>query len=273
MPYYTINKKIIITIIIFFVFLALYYLHFLTPIEKMLALFFHPVQTKIVQQGATINKNLKAASVSKNKLIKQVAELQSEINDLNIQLLKLQNASEENQELKNMLNFKNNNNYKLLTGEIVYKNNSELEKSIMINLGSKDGVKKNDAVIVGGGMLIGKVIKVSPYQSLARLTIDNKSNILATLENAPYTVSGVIQGLQGTNLSFNYIPKNIAIIPKQKIITNGLQENLPPNLFLGQITNLLENENNIFNSALVETLYNIDDLKIVGIIAVSSPAN
>ncbi|MFH1712671.1 MAG: rod shape-determining protein MreC [Candidatus Jacksonbacteria bacterium] len=251
----------------------MYYLHLLTPVEKILALFFHPVQTEIVQQGANINKYLKTTPVSKNELIKQVAALQSEINDLNIQLLKLQNAFQENQELKNLLNFKNNNNYQLLTGEIVYKNNSELEKSIMINLGSKDGIRKNDAVTIGPGMLIGKVIKTSPYQSLARLTIDNKSSILAALENAPYTISGVVQGLQGTNLSFNYIPKNIAIIPKQKIITNGLQENLPSNLFLGQITQLQENENNIFNSALVETPYNIEDLKIVGIIINHLPAN
>lgn len=273
MTYYIINKKIIITIIVFFIFLALYYLNFLTSAEKILALFFHPVQTEIVRQGANINKYLKTAALSKGELIKQVPALQSEINDLNIQLLKLQNAFQENQELKKLLNFKNNNNYQLVTGEIVYKNNSELEKSIMINLGGKDGIKKNDAVIVNEGLLIGKVIKVSPYQSLARLTIDNKSSILATLENAPYTISGVIQGLQGTNLSFNYIPKNIAIIPKQKIITNGLQENIPSNLFLGQITQLQENENNIFNSALVETPYNIEDLKIVGIIVNRLPAD
>lgn len=244
----------------------MYYLHFLTPAEKILALFFHPIQTEIVEQGANINKYLKTATVSKNDLVKQVTALQSEINDLNFQILKLQNVFQENQELKNLLNFKNNNNYQLLTGEIVYKNNSELEKSIMINLGGKDGVQKNDPVIMGLGMLIGKVIKTSPYQSLARLTVDNKSSILATLDNTPYTISGVIQGLQGTNLSFNFIPKNIAVMPKQKIVTNGLQENIPANLFLGQITELQENENNIFNSALVETLYNMEDLKIVGII-------
>jgi cell shape-determining protein MreC len=49
-------------------------------------------------------------------------------------------------------------------------------------------------------------------------------------------------------------------------MTNGLQNNIPPDLFLGTVIQLKESENEIFNSALVRPTYSVEDLETVAVI-------
>jgi len=260
------SKKLILTLILFFFFAVLYYLQLLTPIEKLMAIVWQPFEAKIVKQGTEANTYLKSITPSKLELLKQVSKLQSQVNDLNTQLLQLKAVNQENKTLRDILDFTKQNQYSLALADIIYKNNWEIERSIVINKGTAAGISKGDAVIIGKGLLIGIIIKVDSYTSRVRLTIDNNSRILATLEDVPENIAGVLAGWQGNGLKLDLVPKNITVFPGQKVMTNGLQQGIPANLYLGQVLQLEENENEIFNSALVSPMYNIEDLKIAAVV-------
>jgi rod shape-determining protein MreC len=235
-------------------------------VEKVMAFIWQPFEAKVVKQGAEVNSYLKSITPSKLELLKQVSKLQSQVNDLNTQLLQLKSVAQENKDLRDILDFTKQEEYSLVLVDVIYKNNWEVEKSIVINKGAAAGISKGDAVIIGKGLLIGAIIKVDSYKSLVRLTIDNNSRILATLEDVPQNIAGVLAGWQGNGLSLDLVPKNITVFPGQKVITNGLQERIPANLYLGEVLQLDENENKIFNSALINPLYNIEDLKIAAVV-------
>ena len=260
------NKKIIITVIAFSIFILFYNLGLLKPLEKIFSIFFDPSSVKIVKLGADTNKLLAKTTTSKNDLIQEIARLKNQLTQANLNAIESLALERENQELRSILNFKNKHDYRLLLGELINKTNLELDRSVVINKGSKDGVKKGNAVIVKQGILIGKVDRVDTYKSSIKLTIDNGTQILATLDNFEHTITGVLTGTKGNSLSLNLIPKNLTIISGQKIVTNGLQEFIPANLYVGEIINLQESPNEIFNSALVAVPYTIEDLTTATII-------
>ena len=69
----------------------------------------------------------------------------------------------ENQDLKNNLNL-NDNNYQIVNGKIIKKNNFELNDKGIINLGTNNGINKGMPV-VANGILIGIVSDVEENQA------------------------------------------------------------------------------------------------------------
>lgn len=260
------TKKILLFFCIFTIFVLIRYFGFLKPFDTFFSFIFKPIGKFAVQQGLFVNTYLAGISHSKYDLLKKNAKLESEKQDLISQIVKLQQIKKENDELRSLINFERDTNYTLIVSDILYKNTLESEKTIVLNRGSKNGVKKGDPVIVGNGVLIGKVIRVTPETALVRLTLDQESIVIATIDNAPHTISGVVKGMQGTSLALHLIPKNIVILPGQRAITNGLEEHIPSALYLGEIEKLIDSEHEIFNSALITPPYIIEDLETAAVI-------
>jgi rod shape-determining protein MreC len=75
-----------------------------------------------------------------------------------------------------------------------------------------------------------------------------------------------MKGSRGASLRFTLIPKTILLHQGERVITNGLQDGIPANLYIGDITSLEESENSIFNTALVKPPYTIENLSVVAIV-------
>lgn len=260
------NYKIMLFFGFFALFLFLYYLGLLQPVEKLWSILFDQTSVKVVALGTEANSAINSITASKKQLLTEVARLQNKVNDLSNTILQMQSIKKENQELRDLLDFDQRHTYQLIPGEITHKNISEIMQVIIINQGYRQGVKPGNAVIIGQGTIIGKIEKVEAYRSTVRLTVDEGSHILATLENMDHNITGVISGKQGVALLLDLIPKNISIFPGQKVLTNGLQESIPADLYLGEIIELQDSPNEIFNSALVKPPYQANDLKTAAII-------
>jgi rod shape-determining protein MreC len=259
-------KKIFSLTGIFILFLFLYHLHFLSFFDRGFLDFIPYLGANAVKAGESISLSLRTISSSRKSLLERNKKLLSEINELNLQILRLKEVDRENIALRELLKFQELTNYNLLVADVIYKSNLELERAIVINKGARDGIKVGGAVVIDKGTLIGKIIKVTPYKSTALLTVDRNSNISATLEQSQSTAAGILNGLHGASLELNLISKDINIFSGQRVMTNGLQNNIPPDLFLGTVIQLKESENEIFNSALVRPPYSVEDLKTVAVI-------
>lgn len=235
------------------------------PFDRLLSIALH-IEGKAVQGSVKINQQIATAALSKQQLLQKIKKLQTNVNDLNTQIAELTNVQKENKELRDLLRFGEKNSYTTIFADIISKSNITNERSVVINKGSKDGVKIGNPVIIGKGTLLGKVVYATANSSRIRLTTDTESSVLATISESEHTIAGSLEGSLSAGLILNLIPKNIPILPNQLIITNGFEAGVPPNLFLGKVVELKESENEVFNSAIIEPPYIFEDITVVGIV-------
>ncbi len=196
----------------------------------------------------------------------EIRDQETKINELTVEIVRLKQTKKENDELRSLLEFKKQNNFSILPANIIYKSILEREKKIILNKGADDEVQVGSAVIIDNGIFIGKIISADHTSSVVQLSIDSNSSILGTLDDIPDTIAGVMKGSRGNSLRFTLIPKTVLLHPGSRVITSGLQDIIPANLYMGEITSLEESENAIFNTALVKPPYTIENLSVVAII-------
>lgn len=260
------NSRVFIIVSILAVLIAGYYAGYLDFFTSRLSGIFYRPQYEVAKLALATDESLSAALMSKKQLLERNIEQKTQINDLLYQLENLKTVQKENQDLRELLSFKGSTDKNLVTGNIIYHVNSETAREVILDRGSSDGLKSGYPVIVGRGTLIGRLDQVSLTKSTVKLTIDNTSQILATLSGSDYKIAGSIAGAQGNSLTLNLIPKNVVVRPRQLVTTNGFQEYIPSNLVLGKIISLQESPNEIFNSAIVEPAYQIEELTIATVI-------
>ncbi len=109
--------------------------------------------------------------------------------------------SNENKELKELINDYVSSSDKLLA-KIIVDHNSPFLKSIIINKGSKDGIKIGTN-IYDQSYLVGRVIEVNYKTSRVLLLSDLNSNVPATI--APQNIQAIITGTGDNHGQIKYI--------------------------------------------------------------------
>ncbi len=251
MRYYSFKKIYLKIVILFFLLIAFHYFGWLNPIENRLRNFFlwaiHPVNKQSFQNNDA-SETLTAALAltdllnAKNKILEK-----------------------ENFDLRLELNFKAKNKFNLLGAEVVAKNIQAIEQVVILNRGLKDGVKLDQPVIYGDGVLIGKIIKVEDNISFARLLNDNQSKIAATVTNSGHSL-GVVEGGYGLSIKMNFIPRNENVAIGDQIITSGIELSIPAGLVIGKVA-AIENESyQPFQQAVITPVVEYQKVNIVSII-------
>ena len=253
MRYYSFKKTYLLVMGIFFLVIFTHYLGMLNFIEnKLLNLFSWPLKKITFEQS----KNLTGICTT------------GTMNSLSLDQLSSKNKilEQENLELRNQLNFKNKNQYHITTAQIVAKNLDATDQVIVLNRGISDGVKKDQPVIFGDGILVGKIIDVQENISFARVLSDNQSKIAGTILNSDHSL-GVIEGGFGLSIKMTFIPRNENIITGDQIITSGLELGIPRGLIIGKVA-AIENESyQPFQQAVITPAVDYEKINNVGILA------
>lgn len=176
----------------------------------------------------------------KNRVINQYNQCVVENQNLATANVKLKNLEQENIELRKLLNFSHRRNFTMVTAAVTGKNTNSAEKMIIIDAGESTGIKIGQPVVAGDGILVGTIAKVEPSLSMVRLINDNQSKIAATILNKSDSL-GVVEGGYGLSVRMNFIPRNEQITLGEKIITSGLEQNIPRGLLIGEVA-VAENE-------------------------------
>ncbi|MFA6548059.1 MAG: rod shape-determining protein MreC [Candidatus Magasanikbacteria bacterium] len=254
MRYYSFKKTYLIAMGIFFLIIIFHYLGALNFIENKLrntiVLFLKPITAKV--QG---NNGLDSCVGTATSSTADQLSIRNKI------------LEQENFELKNQLNFKTHSTSSLITAEIVAKNLDTTDQVIVLNKGSVDGVKIDQPVIYGNGILVGKIIKVEEKVSFTRVLSDNQSKIAATILNNDHSL-GVVEGGFGLSIKMSFIPRNENIITGDQIITSGLEIGMPRGLIIGKVA-AIENESyQPFQEAVITPAINYEKVNFVGILSV-----
>jgi len=139
------------------------------------------------------------------------------------------------------------------------------EQVIYINKGLSDGVNENFPVITNTGILIGKIIKTSSNNSIARILTSPNSVIAVTiLENE--SIHSIIKGKLGLSLVMELIPQDADIKVGDSVIASILEENTPQGLLIGTVASIKYIEAELFKTAQIEPAISVSNVSTVGII-------
>lgn len=251
MRYYSFKKTYLKVVILFFLLLGFHYFGWLNPIENKIRNFFLWAISPVNRQSFQNNQ----ASEALTNMLTQMDVLSAKNKIL----------EKDNADLRMELNFKTKNKFNLLGTEVVAKNIEITDQIVILNRGASDGVKVDQPVIYGNGILIGKIIKVEENVSFARLLNDSQSKIAATVTNSDHSL-GVVEGGYGLSIKMNFIPRNENVAIGDQIITSGIEMSIPTGLVIGKVA-AIENESyQPFQQAVITPAVEYQKINLVSII-------
>lgn len=152
--------------------------------------------------------------------------------------------------------------------QIIGKSPTIEHETLLLDRGSADGVHKGAPVIVGEGILIGKILSVSANTSVALLITDGQSRIAALIQNEQRS-PGEVLGERGIGLRMDLIPRQDSLAVGDTVVTSGLEPLIPQGLVIGRIAELTTKTGGIFHEALIEQIKTPTRLRIVSILQVN----
>lgn len=202
-----------------------------------------------------------------DKLRAENEDLKKQNSQLEQSLRELEVIESENEMLKEYLGLTEKyGEYKTIPGYVINKDISNYSKTIIINIGSKDGVEENMTVIADQG-LVGYVVSVTDSTAKVRTLIDTASSVSALIVNTSKD-SIVCKGTLSSDseLKAMYIPTDANIIQGDTVETSGIGGIYPKGIKIGTIKKIVSTQNITDRYAIVETTVNFDKLNTVLVI-------
>jgi rod shape-determining protein MreC len=244
------------------------FLTVVSPIQDGANKALKPVRDLFGWFGATLH-----AKSQRNELLKQVDKLRGE-------LVADQSEKRTAHQLLALyhLDQLGVNDYHPVTAEVVGKPSNIWYSTITIDKGESAGVRVNDPVINGEG-LVGKVAEAASDGALIDLITDSSMGVSARIGTSNAT--GMVEPKVGEpkDLLLQYLPANTQVTNGEYVVTSGTVASpddslYPPGLLIGQVTSV--NEEGADESVNVHPIADLEDLDVVQVLtfaAGSAPAN
>ena len=201
----------------------------------------------------------------------QLEEAEIERDRLRLEVLKLDELVDENNALRNALNYVERSPLKLVPARVISRKPSNWYNTLVIDKGHDAAIAPDSPVIVPLGERAGLVGKVSEVvgddSSIVILLSDEVCQVSARIEGT--TEQGILIGQRGAlstmpDLKLRYLSKNAVAPPGRLVITSGAGGLFPENLLLGRVKSFKPGAIN--GEAVVEAAINFDVLRNVFVI-------
>ena len=176
----------------------------------------------------------------------------------------LKEALIENKRLRSLLKLKDRGKNRYISADVVGKSLIEPVNTITLNVGSKDGIKKNFPVVNERG-LVGKIIEVGDDFSLCQLITDRNFSVSARIrENrAP----GILVW-KYDNFAELKIPVSFQAKKGYHIVTSGDSNIYPRGIPIGIVYEFRKDENGLFKILKVKLNVNFYTIENVFVLSV-----
>ena len=137
---------------------------------------------------------------------------------LNLELESILYAADENKKLRDLLDFKRDTKLKIVPARIINKGIQTNLNSLTIDIGSKNGLLSNQAVLTPEG-IIGKTVQVGQSSSLVQSISDN--NFRLSVRIMPSGAVGILRWHSNSMCKVYEVQKNVEISIGDRVITSG----------------------------------------------------
>lgn len=184
------------------------------------------------------------------------SQLQKKVHEQTLELSKLKEQIKVYEHLGEFLKYVEGGQYNFVVAKVVANDPRSEFKSIVINKGYKEGIRKDDPVIAEGG-LIGRVAKMNAGTSIVLLITDpnNYVDIVVQRSRARALLVGTGYKTELRPLFYlsrlEYLRRISDINVGDVIVTSGLDQVYPYGLPIGEVTEIENNEYGVFKEALI----------------------
>ncbi|OGP52511.1 MAG: rod shape-determining protein MreC [Deltaproteobacteria bacterium RBG_13_52_11] len=193
--------------------------------------------------------------------------LQEEVRRLKRENDDLKESAQALERLRRLLLLKERVPITMISAEVVAYSPSASFRTIVINKGERDGVKKGVPVVTWEGV-VGRVMRISPSSSVVLLVIDRNSSVDCLVQRT--RTRGIVEGEGGDRCYLRYVPRTEDIQVGDHIITSGLEGIFPKGLSMGEVVRVEKKEYGLFQEVEVTPSAHFSRLEEVMVIL--SPA-
>lgn len=172
--------------------------------------------------------------------------------------------AEENRVLRAALDLPESETSARLLAEVISRDTRESSFSFTLNRGSTDGVRSGLPVVVADGQLVGRIATVNLTTSTVRLLSHPESTVAARI--AGTSTQGIIRGDHGLGLVFDMALSGERLKPGARLVTSGLGDGLPKDLYIGEIDQVRPSADRLFQQATVSTAAAESDIRFASIV-------
>ena len=193
--------------------------------------------------------------------------LSTQLVETTLQNMLLYEANLENKRLRSALNFSTKNpSLNPIAAFVVSRDQDIIYDSVVINIGTKEGVQIGYCVITPHG-LIGHVSSVEKSNSI--VTLITRSRISALISES--RTQGIVSWVRGHTFRLSFVDASRNVSIGQTVTTSGLGGRFPKGLTLGKITNVNQDMMSpVFQEVFLESSVDLINLEEVFVIPVTS---
>jgi rod shape-determining protein MreC len=163
-------------------------------------------------------------------------QLHRENDALKMQVTQLQSRANEADRLALLLDFrKAHQNVPMLGSRVIATSAGTASATIVLDRGSKDGIRKNMGVITPEGV-VGKVVEVYDDTAEVLLLTDKDSGVGAMLGNS--RIQSPVGGTGEPLLAMKYVANDDTVNLGERVVTSGMDKIFPRDLPIGTITEI-----------------------------------
>lgn len=190
---------------------------------------------RAVAEGRQVLADLGGLVTGQNESRAEEEALSVEVLRLRSELARLEGLEAENKRLREMLAFSRETDLDLTAADVLGGSASPWFQSIIIDLGSSDGIKPGMAVASYSG-LVGQVFRVQSKTADVCLVTDPDSSV-SVLDSRSGAL-GIVRGTNGRRLRLTYLSPDADVQRGDEVLTSGVGGVYPRGLSVGTVTGL-----------------------------------
>ncbi len=156
----------------------------------------------------------------------------------------------------------------MLPASLIGVDSSSWFRTVLLDKGTRDGVRKGMAVVTPDGV-VGHVVAVSSRASKVLLVIDRSSTVDVMIERS--RARGIVQGLAPDRCELKYVTRGEDVKPGDRLISSGMDGIFPKGLAVGRVVRVDPARRGLFQRADVDLAVDFNKLEEVFVILELSP--
>lgn len=157
----------------------------------------------------------------------------------------LRQAKLENIRLRRLLGLRDKPAFSFVAANVVGKNQQPMRTTLTLDVGDRDGVKPNMAVVTDEG-LVGKIVATARGYAVAQILFHKDVRVSAQIERE--RVDGIVywQG-DGQMLRMKNVPRSANIKIGDVVVTSPYSSIFPPGIRIGLVSNVMIEQGALFH--------------------------
>ena len=184
----------------------------------------------------------------------QLDDLQAQVAELEDQVRQGQEASRENEQLRELLKLQEKRrDFTFESARVSARSTDNWESTLTLSKGTSSGVEAGSCVITETGVLVGVVTEVGLNWSTVS-TIINTDIQIGGIVTRTYS-AGVLEGdfalMSQGKLKLSYLPEGAQLVSGDEVVTSGKGDVYPSGLVVGQVEGVFTDPSGMTRYAVV----------------------